>query len=69
MTDKIEKTYGPFTMEFSRFGWFTRFVIWFLPTYIHETPDGIVVYKRWQKDMYILGAVRKPTQAEQPRLS
>ena len=74
MTEKheqIDKVYGPHTLQLGKFGWLTqlwlRFFVW--TTYIHETPRGIVVYKQVGRTMYVLGAVQKLNQVDQPGLS
>lgn len=53
------KTYGPFTWNCSPYGWFTKLILYFVPTIIHETPDGIVVYKLFRNQMFVIGAIRK----------
>lgn len=71
MSEQIDKVYSPATMHLAKFGFFTslflRLFVW--TTYIHETPYGVVVYKKCGTTMYILGATRKPSQAEQAGLS
>lgn len=71
MIEKVDKVYGPHTLQLSRFGFLTtlflRLFVW--KTYIHETPQGIVVYKLWGGTMFVLGAVRKPGQCDQAELS
>lgn len=69
MSDKIDNVYGPLTLECSHFGRFTKFFLWFLPTVIHETPDGVIVYKKWKSTMYVLGVMRKPSQGDKARWS
>lgn len=71
MTEKIDAVYGPHTLQFARFGWFTRlwlrFFVW--TTYIHETPQGTVVYKKVGGTLYVLGAARKLNQADEAERS
>lgn len=71
MTEKVDEVFGPHTLHLARFGWLTklwlRFFVW--TTYIHETPDGIVVYKKVGSTMYVLGVVRKAQQCDHPEWS
>lgn len=69
MTQKIDKAYGPGLHHLSSLGWLTRLVLWFYPLIVHETPDGIVVYKIRKNVMYVFGVVKKPTQADRAGLS
>lgn len=71
MDEKVDKVYGPHTLQFAKFGWFTqvwlRFFVW--TTYVHESPQGIVVYKKVGRTMYVLGVCRKQNQADLPEWS
>lgn len=69
MSEKIKQSYGPLTLECSHFGRFTKLILWFLPTYIYETPEGIVVYKKFRGVLYVLGIERKPDQSQKARWS
>lgn len=59
MERKIEKVFGPHTLHLSSWGWFTRAFLLFLPSHVYESPDGIVVYKKWGNALYILGVSRR----------
>lgn len=67
MEDQIAHVYGPHTLHLSRFGFLTRLFlrlfVW--TTYVHDTPEGVVVYKKLGNTMYILGAARKASQSSQ----
>lgn len=71
MSEQFDSVYGPDTLHLSRFGlltgWFLKLFVW--TTYVHETPQGIVVYKKWGKTMFVLGMARKPSQCDRARMS
>jgi hypothetical protein len=71
MSEKVDRVYGPQTLQLSRFGWLTklwlRLFVW--TTYVHETPQGIVVYKKVGNVMYVLGVARKQNQVDVPEWS
>lgn len=71
MVEQFEKVYGPDTIHLHRFGYLTglllKLFVW--TTYIHETHEGIVVYKKWGNTMFVLGVVRKPSQMDQAGMS
>jgi len=64
MSVNIDKVFGPHTMHLSRFGRLTKLFLLFRPYIVHESDQGIVVYKIWRGTMYVFGIVRKPTQCE-----
>ena len=69
MSEKMKQSYGPMTLECSRFGLFTKFFLWFLPLYIYENEGGIIAYKKFRGVLYVLSVVRKPSQDEKARWS
>lgn len=58
--NKVEKVYGPYTIECGPFGRFTRLFLWFCPMHVYETPDSVITYKVLGKAMYILLTIHKP---------
>ena len=59
MIDEIKQVYGPLTWNCSRYGWFTKYILYFVPTIFYETPDRIVVYKLFRGEMFVCAAVSK----------
>lgn len=70
MSDNPKQVFGPLTLECSKFGRFTRFFLWFLPTYIYENQCTVMVYKKWRGVMYVMGLAHKehrvPEQHQKP---
>lgn len=62
MAQRFDKVFGPMTIECEKFGRFTRFLLWFLPTYIYENQCSIMIYKKWRGTMYVTGFAHKPHQ-------
>ena len=67
--DRVNQIYGPLTFTCSKWGIFTRLVLWFHPFFVHETEESVCVYKLVRGDMFVYAAMRKPEQGDRPENS
>ena len=69
LDNTIRNVYGPYTIECGPFGRLTRFLLWFRPMHVYQTPEAVTVYKMLFNDMYVLLVLRQESQADRARRS
>lgn len=64
MSQPIRQVYGPMTINTRKNSWWIRFRLMFVPTIVHQLPEGTVVYKLYKGEMFVLAVYPTPIQVD-----